>query len=398
MSESRSNRVRVGRRRFVRATGCALVGGFSGCSGLSPALDGESVPARAEAKVSGTWPVQGGGPGRTRSIDGPGLQEQPSTAWSRTVPGDAQGEPVVADSLVWVNTLSTPVTGYEAATGDRYTSLTTGTVGTPAVRTPVVYGQLPSTDPPGPFGSLEVPGGNRRWEHPIDGIAASPTLDEQRVYLPVLDDPGVFAFDASEGALEWEFATVGTPNPVAVSDGRVVLTTAEYLIALGAGDGQRTWDVREFESRPSSPMAASGLTMVAVADRVLVLDETGSQTWTARPFSTQIGSLATTGESLFVGSSEGVASYDLASGDRRWRTTTVSAAASVLATESVVYAANGQSVAAIDRATGDRHWSRSLGEPVVGVTAVPGWLFVLSAPADARRNGQKGQLRAFTGT
>lgn len=380
------------RRTVLQVIAGGVAGVTPGCSdvirfGPTDGADG------IDDRIDGSWGMQHADSGNTRATDADGMEQEPSRSWSTSIPGLVQGEPMVAGGVVYVPTFSGRLVGFEAATGETYTTMTVSAIVAPSIVDDAVYGQLPGDSQPGPFGALEPSTKRRRWDHAVEGVVTSPIHSNGTVYASAFDADVVYAFDADAGSLEWRFETVGRPKPVAiVDDDRLVFTTGRYLIAVDAASGERTWDVLEYEAEPSTPRSAAERIVLSAGTEVVALARDGSPLWSAQPFDTDPGPMALAHDEVYVGSAGGVAALAGGTGEPRWRAATVPAQRSIVATEEVLYAAGEQTLTVLDRATGDANWSKRFDERIRGVSAGPGWLFVLTTDA---AGADTGTLHAF---
>lgn len=330
-----------------------------------------------------------------RYVSAPGIDERPRRSWSETVDGRLQGDPIVVDSLVSVSTLSGSLQAFEASTGERYGSATIAALGTPAAAGDLCYGQLPGDGGLGPFGGFDRRHQERQWDHPVDGLITSPVVDRGRIFASSIDEPYVYRFDAETGTQDWRVETVGRPRPVAVEDSRVFVTTDSYLLVYDAETGDRRWETLRFDQKLSTPLATDGGVAVTSGGSIVAVDSDGRR-WTDAPFDAPLGSMAGDDTSLVAGGPSGVRAYSAGDGDQRWTTHAVTATKSLVLADEVVYAAGDTTVTGMDRSTGESLWSLSFDAPVVGLSAVPEWAFVLTSEQRSSADSE-GTIHALDG-
>lgn len=118
---------------------------------------------------------------------------------------------------------------------------------------------------------------------------------DRTVYL-VADDGRVYAFDAADGALEWDTAITladGTEpvdavgSPMVADDTVYVASTGERaaVTALDAATGERRWQNPDLgQATNRAPIAANGLVFVVADQKLHALDaDTGEQRWQFDP-------------------------------------------------------------------------------------------------------------------
>lgn len=146
-------------------------------------------------------------------------------------------------------------------------------------------------------------GQNITWQHPIGGLALSPTIvADDEIYVSAIDlysySGTLYCFYAQNGTVKWahtmppyEFMYFSAP---AVADGKVCFTTMDiysysgHLYCLDAETGQQSWPPKEVGiSEFASPVIADGKVYAVGADiysysgDLYCFDvETGTPQWT----------------------------------------------------------------------------------------------------------------------
>lgn len=100
------------------------------------------------------------------------------------------------------------------------------------------------------------------------------------------DDASVYALDAEDGEILWEFPLLAGPlrGAITISGGTVFADSGEYLYAIDAETSEEQWrfnHASDEESRFSSPTVAEGVVYLAGNDRTLygINTLTGEEEW-----------------------------------------------------------------------------------------------------------------------
>lgn len=135
--------------------------------------------------------------------------------------------------------------------------------------------------------SLDVTSGEARWERPIPGASgpavelSPPFYADGRVYASTTDPRSnasgtVTAFDASDGAIDWQTTPVGAVEIATVARGLVLVRTETGLAALHQSDGRQCWAYEPGAGRTSDGARRRVTGRPALLDHVLVATITGS--------------------------------------------------------------------------------------------------------------------------
>ncbi|MFZ0704331.1 MAG: PQQ-binding-like beta-propeller repeat protein [Candidatus Korobacteraceae bacterium] len=99
------------------------------------------------------------------------------------------------------------------------------------------------------------------WEKAIYGAAAAPSVANNLVYVPSVDQ-NIYAFNAYSGALIWKYKTTGFPYYAAAVAKGVLYVGADYLYALNAANGTLLWKsdfILGNGTAVTSPVVANGV-------------------------------------------------------------------------------------------------------------------------------------------
>ncbi|HXJ64659.1 MAG TPA: PQQ-binding-like beta-propeller repeat protein [Actinomycetota bacterium] len=168
------------------------------------------------------------------------------TVWAIRLPDVVAATPAVLDGIAVVATDDRAVRGIELSTGRQVWSGSTSAL---VVSPPVVAGDLVVVgDQDGNLRALRPRDGSTAWSSSsfplltsgtslLGGLSAGGGL-----VLAATDGAAVFAFDASNGRLEWRSLAPGTiDRPVAIAGDRVVVAADNSVVALDLRTGARVW-------------------------------------------------------------------------------------------------------------------------------------------------------------
>lgn len=372
----------ITRRTFLGTVAAGAAVGVAGCSSSCPDSDAPEpsvvvgtgdAASGFETLPGGSWPSPRFDAGNTGHAPVRPPADEPTLRWRTTVPAP-RVDGTVADA-------SSPT---------------------------VADGQVYVTTGAGAF-ALSLRDGTERWRHEATPATAGPTfgygdelappvLADDRVFLATT--AGVVALHADDGSVAWRATDAAATGVPTISDGTLVVPTADGVAGFTAGDGSRRWTAAGPDA--TLPAAADGTVVVGGEETVALNPATGDRRWTA-PVRTE-GYPVVAGDTVFLGTYEGVVGLDLGGGTERWAVSRGSGRtfSAPVVTPETVYAVERPAEApdatfALDPGDGDGapepRWCSYVGEGAV-TAAADGHAFALhSGPSDV---SPPPQLIAFT--
>ncbi len=204
------------------------------------------------------------------------------------------------------------------------------------------------------------------------GIAASPVVSEDRVYVGSLD--GVFyALNASTGATVWQF-NPNTGGSFYSSAGQDALTlyvtsTDSNLYALDKRTGQQIWNYKAGNAIYASPLLYGGNAIFGADDYLLHCVSLTSRNaiWKAKTEERIRASATAANNVVYVASYDSrIYAFDVIDGEKRWSfgTFRVVEGSPLLAGKNVCVGSYDGRFYAMDTATGKPTWTYRLDAPV----------------------------------
>ncbi len=335
----------IGRRSMLRAVAGLSVFG----------LTGRGIANQLQREPSDTWSQSGGTAANTSFLpSGSGPRESPSIAWHSPATVEAAGVAVLENRVYYGDHQSlkalSPSDGTpqwtapvrdesEASDNDPYVKYPAVT--TDAVVAVVRYGDFARAN----YRSTALIARNRHDGSPLwrvtsagDDHAAgfSPPVVTEQVVLaggPGISPEtgrGAFAFEPSDGSVRWH--RPGPLTPIAVADGRVVLTGPDTIEAVAIETGKQLWK-RSIAGLERAPSIAGGAIFVtkssSTTNQLLALDdESGATNWRTelpKAETRSAGSIAAIDtNTIYVQPAAhraDVIAFDRRDGGERWRTT-----------------------------------------------------------------------------
>lgn len=241
----------------------------------APSLAGVVWKFRTDGRVLSSPAVQGA-PVYVGSTDGRLYAVDRTTGterWRFQTQGAVNSSPAVANGLLYVSSADGHIYAVDATTGAQRWRFTTR--GERRFTAPGIHGAVPRTE---------------RMPDPFDVFLSSPTVVDGVVYIGS-GDQGIYALDASSGALRWRFETgdVVHASP-AVVDGVVYVGSWDRnLYAIDAASGRERWRhttggdtvIYNQVGLASSPAVVDGIVLVGGRDgRFHAVDaRTGAERW-----------------------------------------------------------------------------------------------------------------------
>lgn len=354
------------RRRALSLLGTASVG-LSGCLA-------RNLPSGDLGRVDGTWPVDGGNPGRTRSIDeGP---TDPERVWAVELDGvRSTGTPSVADGRVYVPVDAVSdrarqryrLYALEAATGETrwLTPLRWGPNGLPVIRGDRIIVSAKRGTERGRLVAFDERYGEEAWLYDVDArVTAPPAIDGGTVYLADADGR-VHALSIGDGRVRWSRA-VGQEHrsfvhPIAIHDDTLYLgswTGRTGLIAVDAATGKERWS-RSTDGVTAGPVVDDGLVVVQAGTLLWAFDTDGSERWAFtvpdedRPFA----QLAMDDRHVYVPRGDTIYAVDRDEESLAWSYERSASGGSPTVVGDEVLVADGDELIALVRADGTTRWS-----------------------------------------
>lgn len=262
---------------------------------------------------------------------------------------------------------------------------------------PVVHDGTVYVSIPGGVVAVDAATGERRWTRSVENdVVNPPVATDSGVYVCTVvnergaDGGALVGFDR-DGNRRWRWAGVGRGRPrlPAVVDDAVYVADGSVLAALDPVDGDERW--RYGTESGAEEAVATGDGVALAGDGFEVIDHGGDRRWYRDDdYADSFVRPAVAGETLYaVGIYGTVAAYDLASGDRRWRTTVgndgyaVGFAPALTDGAVLVRQPDGDGVAvhALDRESGDVRWTLTRpGRRARGPVPADGTYLLATAP------------------
>jgi outer membrane protein assembly factor BamB len=207
--------------------------------------------------------------------------------WSRKINGNIGGPafPTVADGKVFIGNGNGPLYALNATTGAllwMFSSHEGLFYYGPAVGNGVVY--VCDEDDAGEMGTcyaLDEKNGSLLWDYAVYSgpITSSPALAQGLVFFEE-QYQGIFALDASTGALVWHYHTQSFRGSPAVANGVVYVGGDAGLIALDAYTGKLLWTGAD--GQVNAPAIANGVVYaITIGATIDARDaDTGTLLWT----------------------------------------------------------------------------------------------------------------------
>ncbi|WP_330633122.1 PQQ-binding-like beta-propeller repeat protein [Halocatena halophila] len=337
--------ISIGRRSMLRAVAGLSVFG----------LTGKGIANQLQRAGRDEWRQLGGTPANTSFLpSGSGPRENPSISWQAPATVEADGVAVLEDRVYYGDhrTLKalTPTDGTpqwtatvrdESDTNENDPYVKYPAITSDHVVAVVRYGDFAHAN----YRSTALIARNRhdgshRWQvTPAGDEPATPfTPPVVTDQLVLTGGPGIspetgrgaFAFEPSDGSVRWH--RPGPVTPVAVANGRVVLTGPDTVEAVAIETGEQLWK-RSISGLESTPSVAGGSVFVtkssSTTNRLVALDaETGTPQWRIslpKAGTRSAGSItAIDTNTIYVQPAAhraDVIAFDRRDGGERWRTT-----------------------------------------------------------------------------
>lgn len=303
--------------------------------------------------------------------DATGPTTSPEVAWRYSTCEPADGAVIVADGRVLTDGRT-----YDGRTGDRFGAIWSGRGHTGAAAGDTLF--VSDRD----LHARNLDTHARRWTFETDGsmdVLGPPTVAGGTVFVPgTLQDPTLYAVDASEGTERWRFGTDSRlSRPPAVSDGvAFIADRTPRIYAVSSDTGERRWTQTLDESVwQSAPTVENGTVYLGSwEESVIALDAAdGTEQWR-----TDVGygirsSLAVTPDVVFAAGTGGwVSALDAADGTIIWQTQANNYELhSPVVTDETVFAgafSGGTNVCALTASDGTERWQFETAEQILGDT------------------------------
>lgn len=213
----------------------------------------------------------------------------------------------------------------------------------------------------------------------LDRIVAPPEQTEDQVFVGTADNH-LFALDAADGSVQWEFETGHSiwAQPL-YNEGTVYVASLDnFVYALDASNGELLWQRELSGSIASRPALDDGLLYVPSFDRAVhALDAaTGEEQWAAEAQNWVWGSPALGNGTVFYGDINGnIYAVSADSGEQLWTHAVAGAVQSApLYVDGALYVTAGETegdeeerlgqLVALDAESGDELWVRETPAPI----------------------------------
>jgi outer membrane protein assembly factor BamB len=234
------------------------------------------------------------------------------------------------------------------------------------------FNQYETALSPSTVGSLDL-----AWSYTTNSsVSSSPAVANGVVYIGSLNG-GVYAVNATTGALLWSYVTSGSiASSPAVANGTVYIGSEDYSVyALNATTGARVWSYATGSYVYPSPAVANGIVYVGSNDdKVYALNaNTGALVWSYTTGGVVQSSPAVANGIVYVGSADNkVYALNAATGAKIWSYTTGNGVYSspAIANGTVYVGSYDDKIYALNAATGALVWSYTTGNVVYSSPAV----------------------------
>lgn len=186
-------------------------------------------------------------------------------AWTFTTGAAILSSPALAGGKIYVTSLDTYLYALNATTGKLLWKFTTGQLldSSPAVAQGMVY--FGSWDEN--FYALNANTGAVVWSYPVPGVVirSQVTVANGMVYIPIYVQFGgeLIALDGKTGALQWTYSIPGLGwNAIAVSGGAVYADGSDGIYAINASTGALIWQEPLYDMT-GGPAVSQGIVFIS---------------------------------------------------------------------------------------------------------------------------------------
>jgi len=275
--------------------------------------------------------------------------------WSTSLNGDIYSSPTVDSGTVFIGSYDKKIYAFDQVTGSLKWNAKTGDV---IKSSPIVSGGkvFIASDKLYAFNAIT---GSLDWVKDLGHVThSSPTIvagifNNETLYIE--NALGLYAIDASTGALHWSIPITGTCSPAVVSGIVYVGSQDSSLYAIDATTGVELWKAKTGNMIYSSPTVDNGLVYVGSYDNKLYAFDAikGTWIWDASLQNAVISSPTVSGQLIYVVSGDKLYAFDSLSGSLKWTTKTITSEGS---SPTVAYGWIFVGAEAFDKSTGSNMW------------------------------------------
>jgi outer membrane protein assembly factor BamB len=353
--------------------------GSEGASGQNAALPAPAnVPAdfgpQLLASTSGPedWAMEGNNPSRTRSTNAQlalPLSQQSEVILTADT---GSGSPLTIARGTMLVESEHMLRAFDLRDGSqRWSFPLRGIYVSPAVAGKYVFVRSES-DNKGQMLALDIDSGKILWAFTpkrlssksnsyFGGHLTSPVVVDGTVFVGAGKE--VYALDAANGAVRWEFAAKEyITSSATVADGRIYISDFEAIYAIDQKSGTQLWSYPTTMTLYFAPVIGGQTVLIASGQQLVALDTvSGQQRWiTSLPGEGVIPS-AVQGSRAFVKSTSTLYALDLASGKQLWQVHDTNYISLPAVAGDQVFVINGMGAStallALDAGTGRNTWT-----------------------------------------
>jgi outer membrane protein assembly factor BamB len=204
------------------------------------------------------------------------------------------------------------------------------------------------------------------WSVPISAATVgAPLVDEKRVFI-ALQSGALAARNLADGSELWATA-LKVDQPPGLDENRVIASTGDTVVAVGAEDGKEQWKQRA-DAVTAPPLVRGGWVILATKGTLSALHAgDGTQLW-SREMGTVTQRPTIDGETLFVPIEEGrMVALSLKTGETIWEQPVArSPTEPFVSGDRLYFATEAKEFVCLSTKDGERAWSFSVGARVIG--------------------------------
>jgi hypothetical protein len=318
------------------------------------------------------WAMEGNNPSRTRAI---GTQLALPLTQQREVKLTADtgaGSPLTIARGTMLVESEHLLRAFDLQTGtQRWSFPLRGLYVSPAVAGKYVFIRS-EADNKGQMLALDIDSGKVLWAFTpkrlssksnsyFGGHLTSPVVVDGTVFVGAGKE--VYALDAANGAVRWEFAAKEyISSSATVADGRIYISDFDAFYAIDQRTGAQLWSFPTTMTLYFAPVIGGQTVLLSSGAQLVALDTvSGKQRWTTSLPGEEVIPSAVQGARAFVKSTSTLYALDLASGKQLWQVHDTNFISNPAVAGDQVFVINGMgastSLSALDAGTGRNTWT-----------------------------------------
>ncbi|HMO59095.1 MAG TPA: PQQ-binding-like beta-propeller repeat protein [Roseiflexaceae bacterium] len=338
-------------------------------------FDPNAPPLPLAPPGTAEWAMEGLNPARTRaSATALALPLRSQRQIGTASLDEAGSPPVVARGLALIE-LKDRLQAVELATGrERWSFDYRGLYVSPAVSGDMAYVRVEANNQ-GQLIALNLDDGTQVWSFTprrlsradtgyFGGHLTSPVIVDGMVIIGAGQE--VYALDALDGQVRWEFATQDLiTSSAAVADGQIYISDFRFTYAIDQANGTMVWSRPMASAIYFAPVVTDQSLLVSSGDRLIVLARSdGRELWSAGIEGQTLIPAGAQGNHAFIKSNETLYAYNLTSGEQLWQYHNINFVSLPAVAGDQAFVVSGLSgnteLVALDIATGASIWAQPL--------------------------------------